>query len=186
MTDGDNRNYAGFESLMPTIDEFGVPSNIFGRQPEEFFQMLGRIVALASSVEYTFRVFYEHVAPLEAQDKVPGSFAQLVKESRRLLPRLLSAADRQFAQSYISDAEKAVSRRHEYVHSLWPAQGSGRLFRWKPGRLRNSVSQSEELTLKQMRRDIAALVAVCEVQRRNRFISLPAANYASNAAGPAG
>ncbi len=119
----------GLEALLPTTDQFGVASNIFGPQPEEFFQMLGRIVALASSVEYTIRVFYEHLAPVESAVKIPGSFAPLVKESRKLLGRRLRPEDREFAEQYLADAKKAVGRRHDYVHSLWPGQGSGKLFR---------------------------------------------------------
>ena len=39
-----------FDHVTP--DEFGVPSNIMGRHNEEFFSMLGRIVALAAILEY--------------------------------------------------------------------------------------------------------------------------------------
>ncbi len=51
----------GFESLRPAIDEFGVPSNILGPHPEEFFSLLGRIVALAAALESNVRAFCEYL-----------------------------------------------------------------------------------------------------------------------------
>src|ERR1019366_53974 len=44
-----------------TSDRFGVPSNIMGRHNEEFFAMLGRIVALAAILEYKILVFYQYL-----------------------------------------------------------------------------------------------------------------------------
>jgi hypothetical protein len=42
-----------------TVDDYGVPSNLMGTHPEEFFALLGRIVALSASLENHVLVIYQ-------------------------------------------------------------------------------------------------------------------------------
>jgi hypothetical protein len=58
---GDDLIEEDFVFAHVTSDQFGVPSNIMGRHNEEFFSMLGRIVALAAILEYKILVFYQYL-----------------------------------------------------------------------------------------------------------------------------
>lgn len=164
---------AGLESLRPTVDAFGVPSNIHGPHPEEFFSMLGRIVALSATLESNVRTFSEHLAGLPQDALASTNFKDLVKDARGDLERLIAPDDRDLADDFLSRAEAAVLKRHVYAHSMWPAQGGGRLFGWKPNR-KTSASATDMIstTLAEMREDVLRFVALCEVPYWHRILSL--------------
>ena len=42
-------------------DDFGIPLNIMGRHPEDFFSVLGRIVALSATLEHQVLTFYQYL-----------------------------------------------------------------------------------------------------------------------------
>jgi hypothetical protein len=155
-----------------TFDAYGVPSNIMGPHPEEFFSLMGRIVVLAALLEYNVCVFYEHL--LGTQPSVPArlSFKTLVKGCRDGLG-VLPEADREMAKDFLNRAEAVVLKRHTYAHSLSPAQASGELFFWKPSRRANDPATfTKRGTLAEMRDDLQDLVALCDVSYRNRILQL--------------
>lgn len=49
-------------------DDFGAPLNIMGRHPEDFFSILGRIVALAAILENKILVFYRYLVGRRQED----------------------------------------------------------------------------------------------------------------------
>ena len=175
MIDDDGCGYDGFESLMPTVDEFGVPSNILGPHPEEFFQMLGRIVALAAALESNLRVFCEYLAGLPQGALASSSFKDVIRTGLRQLDRLADHDDRSLAKDFLTRGEACVLKRHVYAHSLWPAQPGGQMYGWKRSRKKTAAAVDEtgdDQTLDQMRADLAEFVALCEVPYWHRVLSL--------------
>src|SRR5438105_15651890 len=83
-----------------TPDRFGVPPNLMGRHPEEFFSILGRIVALAAILENKILVFYQYLVG-RRQDEHTGLFVgQLIANALQELPRL-PPADRDLAAEFL-------------------------------------------------------------------------------------
>ena len=156
-----------------TIDAFGVPSNLMGVHPEEFFSLLGRIVALAALVEHNVRIFYESVVGATQEESGQLSFKKLVGRCRTGLEVLPSATDRELAGAFLSEAEMAVLERHRYAHSLWPAQGRDDLFGWKRARGTSAIHvEVKSTTLTEMRADVRRLVAVLDLNRWQRLLAL--------------
>lgn len=163
----------GFESLRPAIDEFGVPSNILGPHPEEFFSLLGRIVALAAALESNVRTFCEYLAGHPQGALANDSFKSVIASARKDLDRLGARDARTAGLDFLTRAEKAILKRHIYVHSLWPAQGGGRLFGWKQPRKKNATATDTiSMTLAEMREDVLRCVRLCEVPYWHRILSL--------------
>lgn len=163
----------GFESLRPAIDEFGVPSNILGPHPEEFFSLLGRIVALAAALESNVRTLCEYLAGLPQGALANDSFKSVITNARKNLDRLPGPDARTAAEDFLSGAEEAILKRHIYVHSLWPAQGGGRLFGWKQPRNKNATATDTiSMTLTEMGEDVMRFVRLCEVPYWHRILGL--------------
>lgn len=154
-------------------DRFGVPPNLMGRHPEEFFSILGRIVALAAILENKILVFYQYLVG-RRQDEHTGLFVgQLIANALQQLHRL-PPADRDLAEQFLLEAKAITDMRNDYVHNLWPAQGDGSLFGWRAvsKKKAESASITTEGTLNEMRDDLMRLVDVLEVNRLNRFLGL--------------
>lgn len=180
MIDDDDFDYQGFESWVPTVDEFGMPSNILGPHPEEFFQMLGRIVALSSVLESNLRAFCEYLEGVPQGALVGTRFKELIKDGRSALTRIAAPDDRALADDFLTRGEAAVLRRHIYAHSLWPAQGDGRLFGWKYARNKKGSPIDEtkpDHTLGNMREELAEFVDLCDVPYWHRMLSLVADSF---------
>ena len=59
-------------------DDFGVPLNIMGRHPEDFFSILGRIVALAAILENKILVFYRYLVGRRQEDHTELAVGRLI------------------------------------------------------------------------------------------------------------
>jgi hypothetical protein len=156
-----------------TPDRFGVPPNLMGRHPEEFFSILGRIVSLAAILENKILVFYQYLVG-RRQDEHTGLFVgQLIANALQELPRL-PPADRELAEEFLLEAKAITDKRNDYVHTLWPAQGDGRLFGWRAvsKEKAETASITTEGTLDEMRDDLMRLVDLLEVNRLNRLLGL--------------
>lgn len=169
--DDDSGDY-GFESLRPAIDEFGVPSNILGPHPEEFFSLMGRIVTLAAALENNVRTFCEYLAGVPQGSLANDAFKSVITNARNDLDRLTAADARTAAEDFLRRAEEAILKRHIYVHSLWPAQGGDRLFGWKLPRKKNvTATDTISTTLTEMREDVLRFVGLCEVPYWHRMLA---------------
>jgi hypothetical protein len=156
-----------------TPDRFGVPPNLMGRHPEEFFSILGRIVSLAAILENKILVFYQYLVG-RRQDEHTGLFVgQLIANALQELHRL-PQADRELAEEFLLEAKAITDKRNHYVHNLWPAQGDGRLFGWRAvsKKRAETASITTEGTLDEMRDDLMRLVDLLEVNRLNRLLGL--------------
>lgn len=155
------------------MDEFDVPSNILGPHPEEFFSLLGRIVALAAALESNVRTFCEYLAGLPQGALANDSFKSVITRARKNLDQLVASDARSAAEEFLREAEEAILKRHIYVHSLWPAQRGGRLFGWKQPRKKNATATDTiSMTLAEMREDVLRFVALCEVPYWHRILGL--------------
>ena len=149
-------------------DAFGVPLNIAGRHPEDFYSMLGRIVSLAATLENKTLGFYQDLVGGTQDDFIELSISALINNSLKELPRLADA-DAQFASQWLADARAISARRNDYVHSLWPAQGNGELFGWRRRRMKDGTTKIVNLTMDDMYADLQRLVALLETGRLLRF-----------------
>jgi hypothetical protein len=59
-------------------DQFGVPPNVMGRHPEEFFSILGRIVALSAILENKILVFYQYLVGRRQDEHTGLPVGQLI------------------------------------------------------------------------------------------------------------
>jgi len=155
-----------------TGDDFGVPSNIMGPHPERFFSMLGRIVSLAATLENKTLGFYQDLVGSTQEEHIEFPISRLIESSLKELHRL-PQDDAELARDWLLEARVITRRRNDYVHSLWPAQGDGKLFGWRMRRRKDGGSvEVVRLTHDDMQADLDRLVAVLEVRRLNRVLGL--------------
>ena len=80
---------------MNATDDFGVPLNITGRHAEDFFSVLGRIVALAAILENRILVFYQYLVGRRQDEHTELAVGQLItkalKELHQLRPQRLNS-----------------------------------------------------------------------------------------------
>ena len=173
----DELNAEDFFIGISGTDAYGVPLNIMGRHPEEFFSMLGRIVSLAAILENKILSFYQYLVGRSQTEQSELSVSQHIAKSLKELQRLkelerLPQGEVELAQQWLLEAKAITRRKNDYVHSLWPAQGDGKLFGWRVLQRKGGVVESVELTQDEMRDDLKRLVAVLEVNRLHRFLGL--------------
>ena len=157
---------------MRDTDGFGVPLRIMGRHPEDFFSILGRIVALAAVLENKILVFYQYLVGRRQDEYTELSVGQLTANALQELHRL-PPADGDRAKQWLLEAKAMTAKRNDYVHNLWPAQGDGRLFGWRVPKRRNAMGAiTTEGTLEEMRDDLNRLIALLQVNRLNRILGL--------------
>jgi hypothetical protein len=161
----DELNPADFLIDMRRTDAYGVPLNIMGRHPEEFFSMLGRIVSLAATLENKILSFYQYLIGRSQTEQSELSVSQRLKELERLPP-----GEVELAKQWLLEAKAVTRRRNDYVHSLWPAQGDGKLFGWRVLQRKGGVVEFVELTQDDMRNDLNRLIALLEVNSLHRFL----------------
>jgi hypothetical protein len=173
----DHLDAEDFFIAMSASDAYGVPLNIMGRHPEEFFSILGRIVSLSSTLENKILSFYQYLVGRSQTEHSELSVSQHIAKSLRELRRLkelerLPQHEVELAEQWLLEAKAITRRRNDYVHSLWPAQGDGRLFGWRVLQRKGGVVEFVTLTQNDMRSDLNRLVVLLEVSRLHRFLGL--------------
>jgi hypothetical protein len=159
---------------MPTrgvTDDFGVPLNIMGRHPEEFFSIMGRIVTLSATLERQVLIFYQHLVGRDQSLYTDWPVAKLIRQARKELKRL-PAPDADLARQWLREADGIREARNNYVHNLWPAQGDGRLFGWRVSSRGSKASITTEKTMDDMRADLDRLIELLKVTRLHRIQAL--------------
>lgn len=168
--DDDPSDDDGLYDYVVTRDAFGVPSNLMGHHPEEFFSMLGRIVALSASLEYRVLSFYQALAGRGQDAFVELSVSRVIQGARKELDRLSDPEEQRMAAAYLDTAEEITRRRNDYVHNLWPAQPGGRTFGWRRPQKKGATGTIiVEGTLDEMREDLERLVAFLGVPYQQRI-----------------
>lgn len=159
---------------MPTrgaTDDFGVPLNIMGRHPEEFFSIMGRIVTLSATLEHQVLTFYQYLVGRDQTAYTDWPVAKLIRQARKELKRL-PAPDADLAREWLKEADAIRKARNDYVHNLWPAQGGGRLFGWRASDRSGKASITTEKTMDDMRADLDRLTELLRVPRLHRIQGL--------------
>lgn len=133
--------------------------------------MLGRIVSLAAILENKTLGFNQDLVGATQDDYIELSISALIKHSLEELHRLPDD-DAQFARQWLTEARAISSRRNDYVHSLWPAQGNGKLFGWRRRRTKDGTTKIVKLTMDDMHADLRRLVALLESRRLLPFQAL--------------
>lgn len=168
MTVEEGADYDGLGALVPTADDFGVPSRLLGQQSADFFQLLGRIVALSALLEELVRQMAAELQVAEATSGRPAAVSRLIDRCRDAIAKF-GAAPPSVGQ-WIEDAGAATLRRNEYVHSLWPAQGGDLLFGWRPALDsggHGAVTVRKDLD--EMKRDLAEIIRLVD---QDRFLNM--------------
>lgn len=157
-----------------TVDDYGVPSNLMGTHHEDFFALLGRIVALSASLENHVLVLYQSLVGAAQNEYTNVPVGKLLDRCFKELHRLDGRpGDHQLVEIFLSNAEAIIERRNHYVHNLWPAQPGGRLFGWRPPREKGAQEAiTVEATLPEMRSDLASLVDLLEVRYWHRLLTV--------------
>jgi len=158
-------------STRGATDGYDVPLNILGRHPEEFFSIMGRIVALSATLEHQVLIFYQHLAGRDQSLYTDWPIAKLIRQARKGLKRL-PPADADLARQWLREADEIRKARNDYVHNLWPAQAEGRLFGWRVSGRGAKASITTEKSMDDMRADLDRLVELLNVPRLRRIQGL--------------
>jgi hypothetical protein len=134
------------------IDDYGLPLDVLGFHPDEFFSAIGRVVCVCAVLE-------DKVATLRhtLERARQGSFTlqpmtQQIRRARDLSRRLPEPAPETIG-AFCDRAETAFARRNELVHSSFPAQADGRLWGHRPVRDKinaDGSAQTVETTLEEL------------------------------------
>jgi hypothetical protein len=171
--DADASADSGLFDYIVTRDRFEVPSNLMGHHPEEFFSMLGRIVALSATLEYRVLSFYQALAGRDQDAFTDLSVSRVIKGARQELHRFTDPEEQRMALGYLDEAEAIARRRNDYVHNLWPAQPGGRTFGWRRPQKKGATGTiTVEGSLDEMRADLDRIVTFLAVPYQHRVYAL--------------
>ena len=147
-------------------DSYGIPDQLFGQVPGQFYAVVGRVTMLGALVEQRL------LELLWAVDDGPQSqhAGKPVSQLMRLIEeRLASQPDdlRADARHVLASVRVALEDRNAIVHSLWPEPTLKIAFRWRPRTLKRRATaqewmQGEFVTRQDLRAVISRLVLVNE------------------------
>ena len=141
--------------LQPEPDAFGVPDDVFGRQPEAFWGGLGRTVALAAVLEDQLIQLLMTLTGRPDDPKLAGLPGRTAVAQMRAMS--LDAGSWHGFEAYLDRAGAALTWRHELAHSLWPAQDDPDSF-FGHRRARNGARTWKSITTAEIRGAITTLV----------------------------
>lgn len=122
--DGESRELGIVE---PTVDDWGVPSLIFGPHPEAFWGGMGRVASLSALLEDRLLTLLTSLRG-EAADASPppamGVLLSRLENERDARTDLAAWAD--FGE-YLVRARRCANYRNDLIHSIWPVQPGGRI-----------------------------------------------------------
>lgn len=157
-------------------DRFGVPGNMFGAVPDDFYGAMGRIVNLGAMVEHKLCLLVMALGGLE-EDVVAGEqMGDLTKRFDKVAGKRTLPADMITARV---DAEQVMFARNAMVHSLWPSPTAADARGWRgiPKRFRVEDGPHIEWTMTDavgMRDLIVRLVRVIgALDRCRRLVTIP-------------
>ncbi len=103
---------------------------MFGAVDEDFYGLVGRVALVASLLEDRLHVLFCALASAP-QDRLAGvAGTMLIKACRERLHRF--PAERSVeASAFLADAEAALLKRHEVIHSLWPFTAQSPVRGWR-------------------------------------------------------
>lgn len=149
-------------------DTCGIPDNMFGPVPEQFFGLLGRIVMVTSLLELRVLDLLTELEQIPQQVHAGRPGAELIKACRRRLGDY-DPAFAEAAAAVLDRVRDALHRRNAVVHSIWPAPRAESAYGWRPlpkGQRQRASSwlpyQSLEVSAAQLRELVAGCVAMVD------------------------
>jgi hypothetical protein len=135
------------------VDEYGLPLGILGVHPNEFYGAIGRVVCLCAVLEDKVTTL-RHT--LERADQGSFTHQPVSKQISRArdLSRGLPEPGPETISVFCDNAQDVFSRRHDLVHSSFPAQPDGQIWGHRPVRDKGTTdgsAQTVETTLKELR-----------------------------------
>ena len=151
-------------------DRFGVPHTLMGLHDEDFFALLGRIVPLCALLESHLLAVRQGLTRSGQHEHTRRPASKLIELSEDELVTLTDDADRHIVVSFLRSAAELMERRNDYIYSLWPAQGSERLFAWRPSRdPTEQAALTLETNLEEMEAYLASLISVLDSRKWHRI-----------------
>jgi hypothetical protein len=125
-------------------DRFGVPDNMFGPVPEDFYALVGRIALVATLVEDRMLgvLWALDDQPQETYAGLPAfEISGQIDKRLHLVDNALGARVR----AALIRAKGAMDKRSAVVHSLWPNPGLEVAQGWRSRRLPKSLGGGSEI-----------------------------------------
>lgn len=114
-------------NALSDADEFGLPMNILGKHPDEFYGMIGRIICVCAVLEDKVTTL-RHTLAHAQQGKFTLEPVSAQIAAARPLARDLPESAAQQVDAFLDAAEVAFRYRNKLVHSSFPAQPDGRIW----------------------------------------------------------
>ncbi len=134
-------------------DDYGIPEQIFGEVPEEFYGRHGRVVMVTAMLDLRlYDLLTELARPVFRdepvfQDTFAGEHgsAVIVKCSAQL--SRYEPAFGQRATELLEQAQDVMNGRNDVIHSVWPHPTVETAFGWRPVRNRPPGEPYKSVTL---------------------------------------
>lgn len=154
--------------MVYSTDSWGIPDNLFGPVPEEFYAVVGRVAMLAALLD-DMMLRLTWALTDEVQSVHAGKVApELDKVCRRAVAR--NSDDLRTDVTAALDRARATrGLRNAVVHSLWPNPTLDSAFGWRPAR--SGVNGQMTVTFPATRAALEELIAslVDEIDEFNKL-----------------
>lgn len=133
-------------------DDYGLPVNILGVHPEEFYGLIGRIICVCAVLEDKVTTL-RHTLERAPQGQFTHQPVSDQIERARALADRPGAPHATQVQEFCDEVKQAFDHRNELVHSSFPAQADGTIWGHRPHRGRSVTdgrAQTVKLTLEEL------------------------------------
>ena len=126
-------------------DSYGLPSQIFGPHPDEFYGAVGRVALLSALLEQQLADIRHTLARARQGEYTHQPVSQQIEIATKLASSLPEERMTTVG-GYLSRARAAVEQRNAVIHSIFPAQSSGELIGHRPVRDKTVLDGSASWT----------------------------------------
>lgn len=143
-----------------SLDEFGVPDQLFGVVPEDEYRLVGRVVTVAALVEVTLNDLLTELEQVPQTQYAGQQAGAMLKRAEAVIGAGGFRADYVTrARPVLACARKVFEQRNAIVHGVRPVQDSAPGLAWRPVRLRQRPEPGSPIVAVSFTlEDLAALV----------------------------
>lgn len=98
-----------------------MPTSIFGPHQDDFYPLLGRIIALGSVIDRQLRDLVNHYVIEPGKDVGNMSTYDVLKKAKQFCDDIEEEENKDEMLRYLCAAQRATNRRNLYAHQLFPA-----------------------------------------------------------------
>lgn len=167
-------------SRVNGVDDYGLPADILGRQPDEFYAAIGRVVCVCAVLEDKVTTLRHTLAGTQQGQYTQQQVSKQIDAARSLSQELGDPALRTI-RLFLDDVEVAFRRRNDLVHSSFPAQPDGRIWGHRPTRDKSVIDGTADYVETSINDLCAFIGELAELVRRFNQVHA----MASTARGPA-